>query len=126
MLHDWELVSTAPWVLQPENGAVVQGDIATLIYSCTNTFNRVVNKVVVDDDGKPVLDADEKRTFTEVEETEDRVETRTAKHYRTSFDGKMQTKTQWYANIRREIAADLSGLNPEKPAELNITADMTR
>ena len=51
---------------------------------------------------------------------EDFTDTRTVRHYRNS----RQTVAQWYANIRREIAADLSDLNKEdnRPAETDITS----
>ncbi len=50
----------------------------------------------------------------------DVVETRTVKHDQSSD----QNDTQWHANIKREIVADLSDLNKDDslPAETDITS----
>ena len=62
---------------------------------------------------------------TKDEDEKDVVETRTVKHQRTSFGGKQQTVAQWHANIKREIAADLSDLNKAEPTEMDITSKVS-
>ena len=147
MVHDWEVIEVKPWVLQPENGAVVQGDVCHITYSCTSVYERVVVKPKLTQAGEPYKSGE----TIEVPETEDRVETYKVTHERSSFgtyedvpaldkDGKTisgktvsqlvadsmvaQTDDEWYANIRGEIKANLGGYNKELPVEIDITASM--
>lgn len=57
---------------------------------------------------------------TQDEKGSDVVDTQLVKHYKSSS----QTNPRWYANIRREIAADLSDLNKTEPAEVDITSQV--
>ena len=61
---------------------------------------------------------------TQDEEGNNVVATRTVKHHRTSFSGNLQTMAKWKANIKQEIAADLSELNKVAPAPVDITAQV--
>ena len=113
MVHDWELTASGLWILE---GARTRGDTASITYQQTDTYERVIEQK---------NEADEADEVVEVTETEDRVDTKTVKHYRTSFDGKLQTVREWESNIKGEIAADLSGLNKVEAAEKDITAKVS-
>ena len=134
MVHDWEVKEVKPWVLQPENGAVVQGDVCHITYSCTSVYERVVEQPRLTQAGEPHKSGE----TIEVSETEDRVETYKVTHERSSFgtyeddsDGvpqlvagslKPQTDAKWHANIKGEIKADLSGYNVKADEEVDITS----
>ena len=132
MVHDWEVIEVKPWVLQPENGAVVQGDVCHITYSCTSVYERVVEQPRLTQDGEPYKSGEK----VEVTETEDRAETYKVTHERSSFgtyedvpaldkDGKAisgktvsqlvagsikaQNKVQGHANVQGDIKANRSG-----------------
>ncbi len=55
------------------------------------------------------------------DEGDDVEETRVVHHDRVSFEDTPQTDAEWQTNIRGEIVADLSGLNPSRPDPVDIT-----
>jgi len=118
MLTDWTLTNSTPWALQADGGAIVLGNVATIIYARTHTYTRTVHQR--DDNGDLVLDGN--GDPVEVAETKDEAETHTTKHQRTSFGGTTQTNTKWYANIKREITADLTDLNKAENTGVDITS----
>ena len=68
---------------------------------------------------------------TAVENGEDTVETLTVSHHRGAFPDGMgemvpQTEQEWYWNIQREIAADLSALNVAANEAVDITDQVSQ
>jgi len=62
-------------------------------------------------------------TFADTQEGKE-VRTKTLRHHRTAFTGRLQTPTEWGDNIKREIVAWLAELNEsDKLPPEDITAD---
>lgn len=116
-VKDWEETACTPWGTK---GVTAQGDMATITRARTHTWERVVGKWEptgdMGEDNKPIME------IVEYPETELREETSMVKHYRTEFDGNLQTVTAWHKNIKREIVADLGDLNRVEATEQDITA----